>query len=326
VSRAIALLTTGGTVSTTTDRATGHSAPTLGSTELTELAQLPGIILVPHDVSMVPSWTLDPDGMARIALVARDLARDPEIAGVVVSHGTTTLEYTAFLCDLVLDVPTPIVLTGAMRRADHAAPDGPANLRDAVAVAAAPEARGLGALVVFAGKVLPARHVWKQQRGDLAAFVGLDGDAGRVRDGIVEITRAVQRGPTFSGRLDARVGFLKAVPGANGTMVEAAIASRPHGLVVEGLPGVGGIPPGMVDALRVATGQMPVVIASRAPAGRLPVTPTGGTGEPLRDIGVLSAGELTAEQAWLLLMAALGEGGTDAQVRERFAASAAIGP
>jgi L-asparaginase/Glu-tRNA(Gln) amidotransferase subunit D len=82
----------------------------------------------------------------------------------------------------------------------------------------------------------------------------------------------------------------------------------------------------MVDALRVATGQMPVVIASRAPAGRLPVTPTGGTGEPLRDIGVLSAGELTAEQAWLLLMAALGEGGTDAQVRERFAASAAIGP
>jgi L-asparaginase/Glu-tRNA(Gln) amidotransferase subunit D len=105
-------------------------------------------------------------------------------------------------------------------------------------------------------------------------------------------------------------------------MIEATERSGDHGLVVEGLPGVGGIPPGMTDAVRAAASRIPVVIASRAPFGRLPVVPTGGTGERLRDAGLLSAGDLTAEQAWLLLMAALGEGGTSDDVKHRFAAAA----
>jgi L-asparaginase len=322
VDRVVALLTTGGTVSTTTDGATGRSASTLGADELAGLAAMPGITFDRRALSQVPSWTLDPAAMARIAIAARDVARVPSVTGVVVSHGTTTLEYSAFLADLVLDVDTPVIFTGAMRRADEPDPDGPQNLRDAIAVAVEPASRGRGVLVVFAGQIVAGGRVWKAQRTDAAAFIGLDGDMGSVIDGAVELGRSPSRGIPFSGRLETRVGFVKAVPGADGAMVEAAERANPRGLVIEGLPGVGGIPPGMTEAVRDAAARMPVVIASRAPFGRLPAVPTGGTGEPLRDVGLWSADNLTAEQAWLLLMMTLGEGGTRDEMDRRFASAA----
>src|SRR4051812_27688549 len=160
------LLTTGGTISTTVNRATGRSAPTLGPDALGELVerQHPGIELRADAIDARPSWALSPPEMLSIALRARDLARDPETRGVVLTHGTTTLEYTAFLVDAVLDVDTPVVLTGSMRKADHPDADGPGNLADAMAVAASDAARGNGALVVFAGRVIAAGRAWKSRR------------------------------------------------------------------------------------------------------------------------------------------------------------------
>jgi L-asparaginase/Glu-tRNA(Gln) amidotransferase subunit D len=90
------------------------------------------------------------------------------------------------------------------------------------------------------------------------------------------------------------------------------------GLVVEALPGAGGIPPGMLLALVDVARRLPVVIAPRAPFGRLPPNPTGGTGEPLADAPFLSCGPLTAEQAWLLLMLVLGEHPDTDAARARF--------
>jgi L-asparaginase len=322
VGSVVALLTTGGTISTTADPVTGLSSPTLGGGDLRLLAESSEITLRVHELARVPSWTLDPPAMAGIATAARDAAHEPDVMGVVISHGTSTLEYTAFLADLVLDLPATVVLTGAMRRADDPEADGPANLRDAIQVAASPSARDLGAVVVFAGHIIAARHAWKARRVDPDAFLGLDGDVGRISAGRIEISRRPGRIAPFSGRLEPRVAFVKAVPGADGSMVEAALAGSPRGLVVEGLPGVGGMPPAMRGAVIGAATRIPVVLASRAPFGRLPESPTGGTGEPLRDAGLLSAGDLSAEQSWLLLMAALADGENDADVRERFLAVA----
>ena len=155
--------------------------------------------------------------MAGIATAARDAARQPEVRGVVVTHGTTTLEYTAFLADLFLDVDTPVVFTGAMRRADHADPDGPRNLRDAVEVAASDEARGDGALVVFSGRILHASGAWKARRMDLDAFVDLGGQLGRVSNGLIEVAATSEprgrRPDPFAGRIDPNVALIKAVPG-----------------------------------------------------------------------------------------------------------------
>ncbi|HET7028801.1 MAG TPA: asparaginase [Candidatus Limnocylindrales bacterium] len=320
------ILATGGTISTTRGN-DGRTAPTLSGREVSALTAVPGVTLVSRDLVRRPSWALEPAELAGIALTARDEARAGSAdasgpAGVVVTHGTTTLEYTAFLADLVLDVDTPVVLTGAMRRADDPAADGPANLRDAVAVAASEEARGLGALVVFAGHIIAARRAWKAHRTGTDAFVDLGGDIGRVDQAGVRIERAPGRGPCFSGRLDERVAFVKAVPGMDGRIVETALATGVHGLVVEALPGAGGIPPRMQPSVAAAAGAIPTVVASRAPYGRLADVPGGGTGDPLRELDLLSAGSLTAEQAWLLLMAALGDAEDDEDARARFRAAA----
>jgi L-asparaginase len=318
----VRLLTTGGTIATTVDPG-GRSAPTLVGARLAERAAVSGVTVEAIEIGRHPSWSLDPLAMADIAVAARDAARDPGIAGVVVTHGTTTLEYTAFLADLFLDGPCPIVLTGAMRRADDPDPDGPGNLRDAITVAASGAARDFGAVVVFAGRVISARHAWKAHRSQPDAFVDLAGDLGRVADGHVAIDRTVGRLRPFSGRLDPRVALVKAVPGQDGVFVRTAVETGAHGLVIEALPGAGGIPPAMREEVGRAAEDLPIVLASRAPYGRLPDQPHGGTGEPLLDLPLLSAGGLTAEQAWLLLMAVLAETADDAALRRRFHATVA---
>ena len=303
----VIVLTTGGTIATTTDPVTRRTSPTLGA-HVVDTLRLDGVELRVEEASQTASWRLEPSDMARIALRAATLAGTPGVDGVVVTHGTTTLEYTAFLADMVLRGDTPVVLTGAMRRADEPEPDGPGNLRDAVSVASSTEARGVGALVVFAGRILRAGHVWTGTRAVTDAFVDLSGsDVGLVRDGAVEIRDRPIRPEPFAGRLDPRVRAVKLFPGGDGTDIRAAAAGDVRGLVVEALPGSGGVPPRAVEALKEAASRIPVVIASRAPFGVQPEAPTGGTGEPLADVPLLSAGSLSAEQAWLLLMLVLGE-------------------
>ena len=324
MTRTITLLTTGGTIATTTDASTGRSSPTLG-VRVADLADVTGIKVTVEEISTVPSWRLDPIEMARVARRAATSAEEDGVDGVVVTHGTTTLEYTAFLAHLILRSDTPVVLTGAMRRADDSKPDGPANLRDALLVAAAPETRGLGALVVFAGRILGGGRAWKANRSERDAFVDLSGrDVGAIRGGTISIDDRPARPQPFEGRLEPRVPLVKLMPGADGADIEAAASSGARGLVVEALPGSGGVPPGAIEALRSVAARIPVVVASRAPFGKQPDAPTGGTGEPLAGIPLLSARSLSAEQAWLLLMLLLGETPQPGkEMRERFETVAA---
>ena len=286
--------------------ASGKALPGCRPSEVAALASSLDAEIEAESFGSHPSWMLDPPSMAAIALRARDAAREPGVRGVVVTHGTTTLEYTAFLADAVLDVATPIVLTGAMRRADDPHPDGPRNLRDAVSVATSDAARDRGALVVFHGRVIAGSSAWKARRVDEDAFLGTVGDVGQVHDGVVEIDRASDRYGPFMGELDTNVAFIKVVPGMGPEMLRL-LPKQTAGLVVEALPGAGGIPPEMQHALVDIAARLLVVIAPRAPFGRIPPKPTGGTGEPLGRAPFLSCGPLTAEQAWLLLMLVLGE-------------------
>lgn len=305
--KSVVVLTTGGTIATTTDPSTGRTSPTLG-TRVADLVELDDIDVTVEEISSVPSWRLDPVEMARIARRAATVAETPGVDGVVVTHGTTTLEYTAFLTHMLVQSDTPVVLTGAMRRADDAEPDGPANLRDALVVAAGAETRGLGALVVFAGRILGGGRTWKADRSKRDAFVDLSGrDVGSIRGRAIQIDDRPARPKPFQGDLEPRVGLVKLVPGADGAAIDAATSSDVRGLVIEALPGSGGVPPGALDALVAAASWVPVVVASRAPFGRMADAPTGGTGEPLAGIPLLSGRALSAEQAWLLLMLVLGE-------------------
>jgi L-asparaginase len=309
VIRNVRLLATGGTIATTIDPEDGRSAPTLG-VNVAALAAVDGVDVSVEEIASQPSWSLDPTDIARIAARAADIAASDTVDGVVVTHGTTTLEYTAFLADLFVHGAAPVVLTGAMRRADDGDPDGPANLRDAILVATSTEARGHGALVVFAGRIIGGRHAWKANRSRADAFVDLSGaPLGRVSEGVVSMTASPRSRPRFSATIDPRVAFVKLVPGSRGDLVDAALSSDAAGLVVEALPGAGGVPTQALPSLKAAADRMPVVIASRAPFGMQSPVPTGGTGEPLKGTPFLSAGGLSAEAAWLLLMVILGQGG-----------------
>lgn len=316
-SRFVTLLATGGTIATVTAEG-GRTAPSIAAGGLAALAAGAGLPVRAEQVSQAPSWALAPDEMWGLAERARDAARTPGCIGVVVTHGTSTLEYGAFFADLALDSDTPVVFTGAMRRADDPQGDGPRNLLASVRVAASPEARARGALVCFAGDILAARDVWKAERDAERAFIGLGGAVGEVSDQRVRFFRDTPRSPTFAGAIDTRVALVKAYPGSGGAAVEAVLSAGATGLVLEGMPGAGGVPPGMRDALAHATERCRlVVLASRAPFGRIPDT-GGGTGLPLRGLALVSAGALTAEKAWVLLCVVLGCIRDDDEAKRRF--------
>lgn len=303
----VRLITTGGTIATTTKA--NRTAARLSANELIHRT------VTDHDVDatvkieeilQVPSWSLDARAMSQIAMTVRAAAREPEVSGVVMTHGTTTMEYSAYLADLFVDTDVPVVFTGAMRNADAPDADGPRNLADALRVAIHDGSRSIGVVVCFAGKVFGARDVRKNHREALDAFTG--GSLGTIGESGFNLVNQPRRPRIFKEPIEPNVGMVKAFPGCGRDQIDLLVAGGSRGIVVEGLPGSGGIPPEMQPGLRDAAQKgLPVVVASRAPLGRVPSPPTGGTEAPLQDMDLISAGDLTTEKAWVLLMAVLGE-------------------
>src|SRR5690242_15106404 len=246
------------------------AAPSLDAQALVEavpaLARFPG--LRAETVDTRPSVQLDTPGalaIARAAQMEADAGR-----GVVVTHGTDTLEEVALLCDLLYAGDAPIVFTGAMRPASAPGADGPANLLDAVTVAGAPEAEGLGVLVAFAGRVHAARAVRKADSTAPDAFASPRlGPVGRVQEGRARISPRLQRRPPI--RVAALYGIVHVVSaglGTHGALVEAAVEAGADGLGGVVL-GAGHTPPPFLSALRRAAGRIPVVATVRPERGAI---------------------------------------------------------
>src|SRR5690606_33551098 len=179
----IALLTTGGTIAGAADAASGPDGYTAGTVAGEALlAAVPGL-RERADIVVEPCLALDSKNMApqhwlAIAQAARGLIAREDVAGLVLTHGTDTLEETALFLELLLPAAKPVVLTGAMRPADAVSADGPANLLDAVRVVIDPAAHGRGTLVAFAEHILPARGLRKAHATSMDAFAALDGPVG----------------------------------------------------------------------------------------------------------------------------------------------------
>src|SRR6187431_2103482 len=145
------------------DPSSGAAVPALGAEDI--LALVPGIRDVAdleiEEFSRLPGPHVTPDQMWRLARRAAAWLERPDIDGLVITHGTDTIEETAFLLDLLLLTDKPVVMVGAMRTVSDVGWDGPANLLAAVRVAAAPSASGQGVLVVMDERILPAREVRK---------------------------------------------------------------------------------------------------------------------------------------------------------------------
>ena len=309
----VAAVFTGGTISMTVDPAKGGNVPSLSGADI--LARTPGLDAVadvlPIDRGRTPASHFSFPDLLAIAELLRETLEDPAIDGAVVVQGTDTIEETAFLWDLVLDTQKPVIVTGAMRSASESPYDGPANLRDAVRVAASSELRGEGVLVVLAGSIEPADTVVKTHASSLETFRSLDaGPLGRVvRDEVVIHRRRAPRRRVATTRAAERVHVITAHVAMDGTLVDAAMASGADGFVVAAT-GAGNTSATLLEACqRAMAAGASVVLASRCPAGAVHdgyAFPGGGA--TWARAGAILAGHLSAPKARVALALGLGAG------------------
>jgi L-asparaginase len=328
----VALFTLGGTIAST--HAAGGVTPQLTGADL--LTSVPGLDqagaeLEVHDFRQVPSSSLTVADILDLASAIRDQA-GAGTDGVVVSQGTDTIEETAFLLDLLYDGDAPVVFTGAMRNPTLAGADGPANLLAAVTVAASPQARGLGCLVVLGDEIHAARFVQKAHTTSVTAFISpAAGPLGVVAEGrAVVLTRPARRPalphlprPAGVPGLGIRTGLVTMVLGDDGTLLAAA-AGRFDGLVVAGY-GAGHVPAPVVGQLAELARRIPVVLASRTGAGMVLARTYAYPGSELdlRDGGLIGAGFLDPLKARLLLHVLLAGGASRDEITAAFAVVAA---
>jgi L-asparaginase len=317
----IHLLFTGGTISMTRDARAGGNVPTHGGEDLVRLA--PELASVApfriDDWGRYPACHMGPAKLWELRNRVRAVARGEEgerPAGIVITHGTDTIEETAYLLARTLDPELPVAITGAMRTSTDPSWDGPRNLTDAARVAADLASRGRGAMVVFAGKVLAGHQAAKIEATALDAFGAPHGEPiGVVVGGRVEWRDQAGPGqalapprPLDPPGLTARVALIPMIVGDLGELLD--LARRGHdGVVVEAF-GSGNVPPGAVAAIRrwVAEGK-PVVLASRCPRGEVtPVYAFPGGGATLVREGVIPAGPRTPSQARMELAICLSAG------------------
>lgn len=310
----LALLATGGTIACTLD-AEGRAVKTRRAADLLAAAGAHGVTAVDH--GLMSSWDLVPSAMLEIARRVEELLDDHD--GVVVTHGTDTLEETAAFLSFAVRRPGAVVVTGAMRAADEPGSDGAANLRDALAVAAHAGARGRGALVVLGGEVHLGTRVTKRHSAALAAFGSpVSGPVGLVHEGWVAFLTPPQEPTTYPvEHADADVPLLVAAAGAPARLVEAALEGA-DGLVVAGV-GLGHLPsswmPPLGEAVRAG---VPVVRATRTSSGPVGGNYAGAGGDvDAEERGLLSAGYRTPYVARIQLICALGAGADPAEAFAR---------
>jgi L-asparaginase len=312
----VVVLSTGGTIMARADPETGKLVPAVSADELVEMMAWPEAPeLEVEDFTSVPSWDVHGDLALRLARRAREHAARDGVAGVVVPHGTDTMEETVYLVDLLLaDGAAPVVLTGAQRAASEPDADGPANLRAAIRVAMADTTRGRGAVICFAGEVHAAREVRKVHTSALRAFASPGyGPIGHVDGATVAFRRRPERRGALELRLDpealdTRVDLLRLYAGADARFVRAAVQSGARAIVLEAT-GRGNANDAVVAGVREAVAAgVAVVVCSRAAAGRVEPAYGRGGGADLAEAGALFAGDLAGPKARILLQVALGAG------------------
>ena len=314
----ITILTTGGTIAMQHDAAAGGAVPTLGAADFT--AALPGGLpeLQTEELVNLPSSHFTLETLQTIRERVAALAAEPGVAGIVVTHGTDTLEETAYLLDLTVPGKKPVVLTGAMRTASDAGYEGYANLLAAVRVAAAPQARGLGAVVVLNDEIHAARYVTKMHTLSTATFQSPGwGPVGRVEGDSVIVGCWPERRVLPWRGLEPNVSLLKLTVGMETGLLEDALARGDRGVVIEALGG-GRVPPWWLPAIERARDQgLPVVIASRCPSGRVwDAYGYPGAYRTLAGLGCLFAGGLNGQKARIKLMVVLAAADTSDEVVE----------
>ncbi len=305
----VVVLTTGGTIASRPEPAGGVVAAATGE-ELIEA--VPGLEEVAkvrvEELFRIGGYLMSPEDMLKVARRVRELDEDPEVSGLVVTHGTDTMEETAYTVDLLYSGDKPVVFTGAQRNASVPDTDGPRNLWDAVRLAASPEARGIGAVISMSGAIEAAREATKTHTSALRAFTSPGyGSIGEITDEGVHIFRRRTRPDNLAYGLSElpRVDLIKLVAGTDGAFIRTAREAGAAGMLVEAF-GIGNANHEVLEEVKTAIDSgIAVLVVSRCAEGRVAPIYGNGGGHDLREAGAIFGGNLSGQKARLLLMIAL---------------------
>ncbi|AFM42078.1 L-asparaginase/GlutRNAGln amidotransferase subunit D [Desulfosporosinus acidiphilus SJ4] len=308
----VLLIATGGTIAMRKDKA-GKAVPAVSGHELLE--SIPE--LTRHakwdvcDFSNVASCNMDLNQMKRLASVIEEwLSKDSSLRGIVVTHGTDTLEETAYFLDITIKDPRPIILTASQRDASEADSDGPRNLTNAMRIALDPRAVGRGVVIALNEQIHAARDVRKLHTNHVDAFnSGEKGDLGTIDTGEVIWHRMPEKTIKLGVPQNlADVAICKVYTGMPNNILRSITQEKTGALVIEAF-GRGNLPPHLVPEIaEIVERGIPVVITSRCLFGRTsPVYGYPGGGADLERIGAWFASDLSTEKVRLFLSIALGQ-------------------
>lgn len=309
--KSILIVFTGGTFSMKIDKKkSGGAVPKYSGAEL--LKKIPEAKKIAdisfYDFGKYPGPHVTPEIMMELSKQLRKRLTDKKYDGIIITHGTDTLEETAYLIDLTIKTEIPIVFTGSMRNSSEQNWDGPKNLIDSLLVCLSKNSREMGTLVCMNGEVNAASEVTKIFSNEFETFQSLDfGNLGFVEKGRVIYNRLPRFLETINtNKINTNVDLLTVYAGMDEKFFRHSADSDADGLVIEAL-GVGNVPPAAFKGIEyVIKKNIPVVLVSRCPAGETDyIYSYPGAGRHLHDLGVIFTDYLNGQKARIKLMLAL---------------------
>lgn len=309
----IAIVFNGGTISMKIDEKINAAVPSLSAEEI--MSMIPGVEeyaeIEAYTFSSMPSPHMTLETMLKLSEFVKELVKREDIDGVVMTHGTDTLEETAYLLDLTVNTSKPVVITGAMRSGSELGYDGPFNLATSICTAISEEAVGRGVLVCFNGELNSASEVTKANSMALNAFRTPNfGPIGIVdNDNVIFYREATYNEKYDVKKIDKDVALIKCVADMDSSYLDFVVDKGTGGIVIEGL-GRGNVPPAMVSGIKEALNRkIPVVVVSRCFEGRV-FESYGyeGGGKQLKDLGVIFGDTMPGQKARIKLIVAINSG------------------
>ncbi|MCF6408253.1 asparaginase [Pseudalkalibacillus salsuginis] len=321
----ILVIHTGGTIAMSEDKETGKVIPGDVNPLHETYALLSQIAKVTMDDFLnLPSPHITPEQMIKLSNYIHMKIEQKNFDGVVVTHGTDTLEETAYLLDLLHDGETPIIMTGAMRSSNELGSDGPHNLITSVRAAASDDAKGKGVLVVFNDEIHAAKYATKTHTSNIATFQSpQSGPIGIItKRGVLFHHNLVHREHYDTSSVSMNVVLLKAYAGMQKELLQAVRTTEIDGLVIEAL-GQGNLPPDLMEEIgHFIDNQIPIVMVSRCFNGIVQdIYSYDGGGRKLKERGVILTNGLNGPKARLKLLVTLEMNYNMEQLREAFSSN-----
>ena len=307
----VAVIFNGGTISMTVDPRIKAAVPTLSGEEI--MSMVTGIEnyaeIESYTFSNLPGPHVTPEIMMELSKYVKSFLNREDICGVVVTHGTDSLEETAYLLHLTIDNPKPVIVTGSMRNSSELGYDGPANLAASICSVISEASRNRGVLVCMNDELNCASEVTKAHSMHLNTFESPEfGPIGIIDNNEVIFYRdSLKKEHIMTEVIETRVDLIKVCAGMNSKLIDFCVQEGAKGIVIEAM-GRGNIPPEMAEGIKIAIKKgVAVVMVSRCFKGRvLDSYGYPGGGKELRNAGVIFGDSLPGQKARIKLMLALG--------------------